>query len=300
MSHLPSAIWILALQDAWAWSDGHCSMTLSYGAVDEQNTFSSFKHILYFLSISFSIFHSILFVFIVYSTLYNLYSIFHSQFHSICCYSILGLLNLWCKFHSPLISWPCIFYSIGFFPIFYFTVYSTPFFFSYNITYIFSHSTCHQVFISTSLSIPFSPLYSIQFPSCSIFHSISCLSHYSIPHFIPVSTAVSLHFILFCIPFRIHFPFHTVLTLQIPFLSTLRCVSFQLLLQSSKHPIPFGWSCFNSDFQENILLIFWSKNYKCAWPVPRIASSGSLSTARTQLKIWTIFSKKDVPHSDVL
>lgn len=174
MSHLPFAIWILALQDAWAWTDGHCSMTLSYGAVDEQNTFSSFKHILYFLSISFSIFHSILFIFIVYSTLYNLYSIFHSQFHSICCYSILGLLNLWCKYHSPLISWPCIFYSIGFLPIFYFTVYSTPF---------FSHITLLTYFL-----IPHAIRY--LFPLPFPFH---------FPHYIPFS----FHPVQFSIPYPV-------------------------------------------------------------------------------------------------
>lgn len=73
--------WILALQDAWAWPNGPCSMTLSYGAVDDQNTVSSFKHIC--ISISFSIFHSPLFMFVVYSTLHNFvfYISFHVSFH---------------------------------------------------------------------------------------------------------------------------------------------------------------------------------------------------------------------------
>lgn len=170
----PSAlcpVWILALQDAWAWPNGHCSMTLSYGAVDDQNTLSSFKHIR--ISISFSIFHSTLFMFVVYSTLHNFvfYISFHVSFHLLLSHpgTFKSMVHIsW----SIVISWPCIFYSFSFLP---FSLIFTSLYIPLHsfspitlLTYFF-YSTRHQIFISIPLSIPFSHhipfnFHPVQFP----------------------------------------------------------------------------------------------------------------------------------------
>ena len=129
----------------------------------------------------------------------------------------------------------------------------------YTIFHSISHITLYFSFIPYAirylflLCIPFLfpisfSFHPIQFPISPPLQSVSTSSHLAFP-FKPI--------------------FHSTL-FNIPNTIPLSCVSVQLLIHPTKYPIPLCQNCYNSNFQENQLLILLSKNHRCAWPISRI------------------------------
>lgn len=207
----------------------------------------SSKHIHYFIRILLSIFQLISPLFIVCYIFLSLYSTFHSKFHSIHFYSITVLWSIAHWFHDTAYSvpfydsFPFNFYFLLLSLIFYFTAHSIPFLCSYNVTHVcippairylfalpFPSHFFHHIpfnFQTNQLSIP----YLVQSAFYSLFHSsVHCRQS-------------PFH----CVLHSISNPFSTTYhwTLPIPLQATLHCVSLQMLIQSSKHPIAFGHNC---------------------------------------------------------
>lgn len=150
------------------------------------------------------------------------------------------------------------------------------------------------------LHSPFNPIIPFHFhpTQFSIPHPVQVCIPF--PSFIPVSTAGRVRMGSLSAFHSNSIPIAYYSTLPIPSQSLFHCVSLPLLIPSGQHAIAFGSSRLDSDFRENILPVFWWKDFKSAWPVSRISSSGNVFIARTRLRTWTIFIKKGVPHSDVL
>lgn len=137
---------------------------------------------------------------------------------------------------------------------------------------IYFHPPFHSIF----------PLYSVQFPSSSVFHFISCSSPYSMPHFIQVSSATSFHFTPLCITFKTHFSIPYYLTLQVPFHSVLCRISScsSIPLNLSFH---FVKIVITVTSRRDTCQCFYQRIRNVSGLIPRISTSGNLSITRINL-----------------
>lgn len=266
-------------------TNGRCSRTLSCGVVDDRNTFHAFvlpSSSYSFINILFSVFHSISFLYTAYSILHNLvfcislYISFHSflfpssTFKSTVQISQpIDFITLHVLFLSMILSYlDFLLFSL----MFCFTLYFIPFLFSNNKHHIqIFYFTCHQTFISIPFSIPcFIIVHSISIPLDLPFPILLKSTLRSLYHFrFPCSQSPFYPFLpSFSNPFSI--PYYLMLPVRIP-------VCFALSFHSGCSCSPTNFPLHSAQIAITVTLKSpSSRNDKCAWPAPRIPSSGNL------------------------